>query len=59
MRQIHVSKRKRGSAGQPDPPSPDLRDPDIVRAKQLARETTCPPSAEGPSDEPESQDEAA
>jgi hypothetical protein len=59
MRQIHVSKRKRGSAGRPDPLSPGLRDPDIVRAKRLARPTACPPSAEGPSDEPESQAEAA
>jgi hypothetical protein len=59
MRQIRVSKRKRGVGWRSDPTSVDLCDPDIVRAKQLARQTTRPPSAGETDDEPESRDKAA
>jgi len=37
MRQIRVSKRQRPASGRLEPLPPDARDPDIVRAKQLAR----------------------
>ena len=37
MRQIRISKRPRPARWSPEPLPPDARDPDIARAKQLAR----------------------
>jgi len=37
MRQIRISKRQRTARGWLEPLPPDARDPDIARAKQLAR----------------------
>ena len=37
MRQIRISKRPRPTRDWPEPLPSDPRDPDIVRAKQLAR----------------------
>ena len=37
MRQVQISKRHRPAREWPEPLPPDARDPDIVRAKQLAR----------------------
>jgi len=39
MRQIRINKRQRPARGRPEPLAPDARDPDIARAKQLARRT--------------------
>jgi len=37
MRQVRISKRQRSARLWLEPLPPDARDPDIVRAKQLAR----------------------
>jgi hypothetical protein len=37
MKQIRISKRRRPGGWWLEPLPPDARDPDIVRAKQLAR----------------------
>jgi hypothetical protein len=37
MKQVQISKRHRPAREWPEPLLPDARDPDIVRAKQLAR----------------------
>jgi hypothetical protein len=37
MRQVQISKRHRTAREWAEPLPPDARDPDIVRAKQLAR----------------------
>jgi hypothetical protein len=42
MRQIRVSKRQRPARWSPEPLLLDARDPDIVRAKQLARRASPP-----------------
>jgi hypothetical protein len=42
MRQIRISKRQRPARWRPEPLPPDPRDPDIVRAKQLARRARPP-----------------
>ncbi len=39
MRQIRISKRQRPARWWLEPLPPDTRDPDIARAKQLARRT--------------------
>jgi len=44
MRQIRISKRQRTARGWLEPLPPDARDPDIARAKQLARRTRRPQS---------------
>ena len=59
MRQICVGKRKRVSGWLPDLLTLDLRDSDIVRAKQLADQIACSPSAGETHDERESPDRAA
>jgi len=41
MRQVHIGKRHRAARAWPEPLPPDARDPDIVRAKQLAREASA------------------
>jgi hypothetical protein len=42
MRQIQISKRQRPARWQREPLPPDARDPDIARAKQLARRARRP-----------------
>ena len=42
MRQIQLSRRQRLARGWPEPLPPDARDPDIARAKQLARRARRP-----------------
>ncbi len=42
MRQIRISKRPRSARWSPEPLAPDARDPDIARAKQLARRARRP-----------------
>lgn len=42
MRQIRISKRQRPARGWLEPLPPDARDPDIARAKQLARRARRP-----------------
>ncbi len=39
MRQIRMTKRRRADDWRPEPLPLDPRDPDIVRAKELARRT--------------------
>jgi hypothetical protein len=56
MRQIRVSKPKRVSGCLPDLLALDLRDSDIVRAKQLAGQTTYSSSAGETHDERETPD---
>lgn len=58
MRQMQVTQRKRTSGWLPDLMTLDLRDSDIVRAKQLAQQATCPPSATETCDKPEPPDKA-
>jgi hypothetical protein len=43
MRQIRISKRQRPARGWLEPLPPDARDPDIARAKQLARRSQRQP----------------
>ena len=40
MRQVQISRRHRPARVWPEPLPPDARDPDIVRAKQLARQAS-------------------
>jgi len=40
MRQVQISKRRRPARVWPEPLPPDAHDPDIVRAKQLARQAS-------------------
>jgi hypothetical protein len=49
MRQIRRSKRQRPAGRWPEPLPPDARDPDIIRARQLARRAAAapPPDADG------------
>ena len=42
MRQIRISKRQRPARGRLEQLPPDARDPDIARAKQLARRARRP-----------------
>ena len=42
MRQIRISKRQSPARWRPEPLPPDARDPDIARAKQLARRARRP-----------------
>jgi len=44
MKQIRISKRRRPASWWLEPP-PDARDPDIVRAKQLARRARPAPAS--------------
>jgi hypothetical protein len=44
MRQIRISKRQRAARSWLEPLPSDERDPDIARAKQLARRTRRPQS---------------
>jgi hypothetical protein len=45
MRQIRVTKRQRPSDWRQEPLPLDPRDPDIVRAKELARRSSTPQPA--------------
>ena len=47
MRQVQISKRHRAARVWPEPLPPDARDPDIVRAKQLARRLAPPNGGRG------------
>ena len=49
MRQVQVRKRHRPGAWQPDPLPLDPRDPDIVRAKEVARRVSENPHLRTPS----------
>lgn len=59
MRQIRVRKPRRLSGWLPDLLTLDLRDSEIIRAKQLAHKTTYSPSAGETHDKPESPHRAA
>jgi hypothetical protein len=45
MTQIRISKRRRPASWWLEPLPPDARDPDIVRAKQLARRARPAPAS--------------